>query len=94
EILEKNDINLIYTRTDDISLGDNEKEDIRNRFQVSNTSKAEYFISFHINDYDTYGYEDIFGFEVWTDYNNFSSVILGRSIENSIDNLYYTEKRP
>ncbi|MFU7516821.1 N-acetylmuramoyl-L-alanine amidase [Clostridium sp. HCS.1] len=94
EILEKNDINVIYTRTDDISLGDNEKEDLRNRVQVSNTSKAEYFISFHINDYDTYGYEDIYGFEVWTDYNNYSSVILGRSIENSLDNLYYTEKRP
>ncbi len=94
EILEKNDINVIYTRTDDISLGDNEKEDLRNRVQVSNTSNAEYFISFHINDYDTYGYEDIYGFEVWTDYNNYSSVILGRSIENSLDNLYYTEKRP
>ncbi|MDU5105178.1 N-acetylmuramoyl-L-alanine amidase [Clostridium sp.] len=94
EILEKNDINVIYTRTDDISLGDNEKEDLRNRVQVSNTSKAEYFISFHINDYDTYGHEDIYGFEVWTDYNNYSSVILGRSIENSLDNLYYTEKRP
>ncbi len=94
EILEKNDINVIYTRTDDISLGDNEKEDLRNRAQVSNTSNAEYFISFHINDYDTYGYEDIYGFEVWTDYNNYSSVILGRSIENSLDNLYYTEKRP
>ena len=88
EILEKNDINVIYTRTDDISLGDNEKEDLRNRAQVSNTSNAEYFISFHINDYDTYGYEDIYGFEVWTDYNNYSSVILGRSIENSLDNLY------
>lgn len=94
EILEKNDINVIYTRTDDISLGDNEKEDLRNRVQVSNTSNAEYFISFHINDYDTYGHEDIYGFEVWTDYNNYSSVILGRSIENSLDNLYYTEKRP
>lgn len=94
KILEENDIDVIYTRSDDSSLGDDEKEDLKSRVEISNSTSAEYFISFHINDYDTYGYEDIYGFEVWTDYNNYSSVILGRSIENSLDNLYYTEKRP
>lgn len=96
EILEKNDIDVIYTRSKDLSLGDDEKEDLKSRVEISNSTNAEYFISFHINDYDTYsyGYEDIYGFEVWTDYNNYNSLILGRNIEESLDELNYTEKRP
>lgn len=96
EILEENNIDVIYTRSEDLSLGDDEKEDLKSRVKISNSTNAEYFISLHINDYDTYsyGYEVIYGFEVWTNYNNYSSLNLGRSIENSLDDLNYTEKRP
>ena len=72
DILEKNGIDVIYTRDEDIALGDNEKEDLRSRVDISNSSNAEYFISFHINDYvDVYSYEEIYGFEVWTNYNDY-----------------------
>ena len=63
--------------------------------KISNSSNAEYFISFHINDYiDIYSYEDIYGFEVWTNYNDYNSVSLGTKIEENLENLNYTERRP
>lgn len=95
EILEKNDINVIYTRDEDIALGDDEKEDLKSRVEISNSSNAEYFISFHINDYvDIYSYEEIYGFEVWTNYNDYRSLNLGTKIEENLESLNYTEKRP
>lgn len=95
DILEKNDINVIYTRNEDVALGENEKEDLKSRVKISNSSNAEYFISFHINDYiDIYSYEDIYGFEVWTSYNDYNSVSLGTKIEENLENLNYTERRP
>ncbi|MGG7059094.1 N-acetylmuramoyl-L-alanine amidase [Clostridium tertium] len=96
KILEKNDIEVIYTRTDDSALGDDEKEDLRNRVSISNSTNAEYFVSFHINDYDedTYGYEEVYGFEVWTNYNDDKSLNLGEAIEENLEALDYTECRP
>lgn len=96
EILEENDIQVIYTRSDDSSLGDDEKEDLKNRVNISNSINAEYFISFHINDYDeyTYGYEEVYGFEVWTNYNDNKSLELGEAIEENLTSLDYTECRP
>lgn len=96
EILEENDIEVIYTRSDDSSLGDDEKEDLKNRVDIANSINAEYFISFHINDYDDYiyGYEEVYGFEVWTNYNDNKSLELGETIENNLINLDYTECRP
>lgn len=96
EILEENDIEVIYTRSYDISLGDDEKEDLKNRVEIANSINAEYFISFHINDYDdyTYGYEEVYGFEVWTDYNDNKSLELGEAIEENLISLDYTECRP
>lgn len=95
DILAKNDINVIYTRNEDVALGENEKEDLKSRVKISNSSNAEYFISFHINDYiDIYSYEDIYGFEVWTNYNDYNSVSLGTKIEENLENLNYTERRP
>lgn len=96
EILEDNDIEVIYTRSDDSALGDDEKEDLRNRVSISNSTNAEYFISFHINDYDedTYGYEEVYGFEVWTNYDDDRSLKLGETIEENLEALDYTECRP
>lgn len=96
EILEDNDIEVIYTRSDDSALGDDEKEDLRNRVSISNSTNAEYFISFHINDYDedTYGYEEVYGFEVWTNYDDDKSLKLGETIEENLEALDYTECRP
>ena len=62
-----------------MALGENEKVYLKSRVKISNSSNAEYFISFHINDYiDIYSYEDIYGFEVWTNYNDYNSVSLGQ----------------
>ena len=94
EILEENNIDVIYTRTDDVSLGDDEKEDLKNRVDISNNSNAEYFISFHINDYECDWYEDIYGFEIWTNFYNEDSLNLGVNIEDNLEALNYTEKRP
>lgn len=96
EILEENDIEVIYTRSDDSSLGDDEKEDLKNRVDIANSINAEYFISFHINDYDDYiyGYEEVYGFEVWTNYNDNKSLELGEAIEENLTSLDYTECRP
>ena len=96
KILEQNDIEVIYTRSDDSSLGDDEKEDLQNRANIANSINAEYFISFHINDYDEYiyGYEEVYGFEVWTNYTDNKSLKLGETIENNLINLNYTECRP
>ena len=93
QILEENNINVIYTRTDDVSLGDNEKEDLKNRVDISNNSNAKYFISFHINNCESYWYEDIYGFEVWTNYYDEDSLNLGKNIEAGLETLNYTEKR-
>ena len=94
KILEENDINVIYTRTTDIALGDYEKEDLKRRVDIANASNASYFISFHINDYENEWFEDIYGFEVWTNYNDEDSLKLGTNIEESLEELNYTEKRP
>ena len=94
EILEENGINVIYTRTTDIALGNYEKEDLKSRVDIANASDASYFISFHINDYECEWYEEIYGFEIWTNFYDEDSLNLGINIEDNLDALNYTEKRP
>lgn len=90
DILENNNIDVIYTRDEDKALGDNEISDLDNRVYIANKNNADYLISLHINSADIKAN----GFEVWFDFDKSDSLNMAKNIENSLDDLNYTEKRP
>lgn len=91
QILEKNNIKVVYTRKDDETiLGSDDKEDLKKRVQISHDNKADVFVSIHCNSYkDT----SIKGIELWCDEPNTKDELMAKNIQDELYKLKYTEKR-
>ncbi|WP_234123890.1 N-acetylmuramoyl-L-alanine amidase family protein [Clostridium hydrogenum] len=91
EILEKNNIKVIYTRKDNTTiLGSNVLADLQKRVQISNDSKANVFLSIHCNDYKNHS---VRGIELWCNDPNTKSEELAKKIQDQLYQLKYTVKR-
>ncbi|RGB69518.1 MULTISPECIES: N-acetylmuramoyl-L-alanine amidase family protein [unclassified Amedibacterium] len=79
-ILEKNNIEVIYTRTDDnVTWSDDNVEDLLARSEIANESNAKCFVSIHMNFSEEYA-DEIRGHEVWVNYDNNENVKLAENI--------------
>ena len=78
--LEKNNIEVIYTRTDDnVTWSDDNAEDLLARSEIANESNAKCFVSIHMNFSEEYA-DEIRGHEVWVNYDNNENVKLAENI--------------
>lgn len=91
ELLNKEDIKVIYTRdSDEVSWPSNEKADIKERVKISNDSKADLFISIHCNQIKD---PAIKGIELWCKNPNSDDEDLAREIKMELMRLDYTKFR-
>ena len=86
-ILEKNDIEVIYTRTDDnVTWSDDNIEDLLTRSEITNKSEADCFVSIHLN-YSEVEQEEIKGHEIWVNYEDDDNVALAQDIHEEMNKL-------
>jgi N-acetylmuramoyl-L-alanine amidase len=91
EILEKNNIKVVYTRKDDKTLlGSNDKEDLKKRVKISHDSNADVFVSIHCNSFKD---SSIRGIELWCNKPNTKDELLAKRIQDELYKLKYSEKR-
>lgn len=92
-ILEKNNVEVIYTRTsDEVSWSDDNVEDLLERSRIANESKAACFVSIHLNSSDEYQ-DEIRGHEIWVNYENDENVKLAEVIHTELNKLSGSEDR-
>ena len=93
QILEENNIKVVYTRKDDNTpLGNNQKEDLKKRVQISKDSKANIFVSIHCNQYDDDD-DSVNGVELWCNLPKTKDETLAKTIEDELGKLKYTKVR-
>lgn len=91
QILEKNNIKVVYTRKDDKTvLGKTEKKDLAKRLQISETNNADIYVSIHCNFYKD---PSIQGIELWCNDPKSKSEKLAQDILNGLSQLKYTQSR-
>lgn len=91
KILEKNNIEVIYTRNSDkVSWPSNEKEDLRERVKISNEAKADVFVSLHCNGNTNISYK---GMEAWCRLPNTEGEKLAKAVQKELSDLNYTLSR-
>ena len=92
ELLESQNINVVYTRTSDtLSWSDDSVENLYERVAISNKNNADVFISIHCNSTDeSYSYN---GVETWYNIDNEESSLLATLIQNELSALEYTSDR-
>lgn len=87
QILEKNDIEVLYTRTSDqVSWSDDNVEDLETRSKIANESKADCFVSIHLNYSEEYQ-DEIRGHEIWVNYNDEQNVKLAEDIHTALNGV-------
>lgn len=92
-ILEKNNIEVIYTRTsDEVSWSDDNVEDLLERSRIANESDAACFVSIHLNSSDVYQ-DEIRGHEIWVNYEDEQNVRLAEAIHTQMQKLSNSEDR-
>ena len=64
KVLEKNNIQAILTRNEDVALAELKDDDLALRVNAAADNKAMYFVSVHVNSYQ--GNEAITGYEIYT----------------------------
>ncbi|AVQ37445.1 N-acetylmuramoyl-L-alanine amidase [Clostridium botulinum] len=90
-ILEENNIKVVYTRTDDeVSWPSNEKEDLRARVKIAKDNKADMFVSIHCNANKDISFN---GMEVWCRFPNTDAEKLAKFIKKELVNTNYTSDR-
>lgn len=97
EVLEKENIKVVYTRTDDNTLHSDRVTDLKMRAGISAQNNADCFVSVHVNDIDN-PKPDISGFEIFTKNNddksiNDKSTTLAQSVGKQIESLKYSKNR-
>ena len=98
EILKGEGFVVVYTRTDDRMLygeGENVKgirklSDLKNRCKIANEYNNAILVSIHMNSYSDGRYD---GFQAYYSDNNEQSLILSKSITDSIKNGLQTDNR-
>lgn len=91
EILKKNGVNVIYTRTSSkTTLPYNTKENLKERVKISNEAKTDVFVSIHCNGHKNSTYK---GIETWCRFPNTEGEKLAKKIQNELVNLNYSTDR-
>ncbi|MEG0593352.1 MAG: N-acetylmuramoyl-L-alanine amidase [Coprobacillus sp.] len=95
--LEKENINVVYTRTDDNTLHSDRFTDLKMRAEMSAKNEASCFVSIHVNDVDN-PKPEISGFEIFTKNNdevdiNEKSTALAKSIGKEMESLNYSKNK-
>lgn len=91
KILEKEDMNVIYTRkSDNLSWNGNEIKDLKERVNISNRSKSDVFISIHCNGGDDETYN---GIETWCRYPSTDGEKLAELVQSNLVSLNYSPGR-
>ncbi|MCD7892828.1 MAG: N-acetylmuramoyl-L-alanine amidase [Erysipelotrichaceae bacterium] len=85
--LKENNVEVIMTRDSDTNIETDEDSDLAVRYQMSETYNADYFISIHVNDYDSE--DSISGYEIYA--SGEESENLAQAILNQMDTLNYTD---
>lgn len=89
DVLEKENIKVVYSRTIDTALHDDKATDLRMRAELSAKNKANYFVSIHVNAFDKSN--DVSGFEIYTKDEN--SQVFANTIASEIEKLKYSVNR-
>lgn len=91
ELLEDENIEVIYTRdTDDVPWKTQTKS-LQKRCEISNTSRADIFISIHAN---AYPYKKVVrGTEIWCRFENTKAEKLAKIISTKLSDIGFTENR-
>lgn len=91
KMLEKEDVNVIYTRkSDNLSWSGDEIKDLKERVNISNRAKADVFISIHCNGGDDETYN---GIETWCRYPNTDGSKLAELVQAKLISLNYSPGR-
>lgn len=89
EVLEKNNIKAVLTRSEDKALAEEKNADLAARVDVSAKSHADYFVSIHVNAYE--GDDSISGYEVYT--KNDDCKAMASSIIAELETLDFADSR-
>lgn len=89
--LEAQGIEVLYTRKQDHSLGDDEKADLKARLAIAENAQATYFVSIHTNASQLY--ERCYGFEIWSNEQSAQSDKLAMQVGMQLEDLNYTMNR-
>lgn len=88
--LMKNNFEVYLTREWDKSLGNTVKNDIINRAKIINESKADIFLSIHLNASDI---KSVKGVETYSKFLDDKSYLLAESIQDELSSVEYTKDR-
>lgn len=91
KLLEKSDMEIVYTRTKDESKGPNQEEDLKARCDISNNAGADIFVSIHCNFDKTSSKSK--GFEIWCTYPRQKGEDLAKFLDDSLDKIGYSRDR-
>ena len=92
ELLESEDINVVYTRTSDtLFWSDDSVENLYERVNISNENNADVFVSIHCNSTEESPYYN--GVETWYNIDDDEGSILARLIQDELSALDYTSDR-
>lgn len=90
EALQRENIRVYYTRTDDKPIDEDKQTDLLARAKMSETYYANCYVSIHVNDFA--GSKNPTGFEIYTKKDE-KSKELAQTIGKYIENLNYSKNR-
>ncbi|MTI65385.1 MAG: N-acetylmuramoyl-L-alanine amidase [Firmicutes bacterium] len=91
QILENQDINILYTRKDDTTPWKSQPDSLKGRCDISNNNNADIFVSIHCNYYDDS--PKVRGSEVWCRFKDTEDEKLAKFISNNLTMINFTENR-
>lgn len=87
KLLEKQDVDVVYTRVQDkVSWPSDNEKDLLERSRIANTSKADYFVSIHLNSSDT-DQSSAKGTEIWVRSSDTKSRELAQMVNKQLEKL-------
>lgn len=93
ELLEKENIDVVYTRTSDkVSWSEDNVEDLYTRSEIANESKADAFVSIHFN-FSEEMQDETYGSEVWYSSSNPGGEKFATIMEKALKDDNYTVSR-
>lgn len=87
KILEENDVEVVYTRTnDDVSWPSDNVADLLARSEIANEAEADYFVSIHLN-YSEVSQNEVQGSEIWVRRSDSESEKLAVNVNKQLEAL-------
>lgn len=92
-VLEKNNIEVVYTRVDDsVTWPSDNADDLLARTDIANNAQAACFVSIHLN-FSEVEPESISGNEIWVNYESDQNVALAEDINEAMKKLTSSQNR-